>query len=74
MLLPDKALLSALLHRYRAWECLAEAEPRDPHTRRRRDDLAYTLCVLMGRRTPQEAVAEAEAYLGAARPRSSGPF
>ncbi|MEV6651895.1 DUF5133 domain-containing protein [Streptomyces sp. NPDC051219] len=66
MLLPDKALLAALLRRYRVWERLVLAEPRDLTRRRRLEDIAYTLCVLMGKRTARDAIAEAESYLGRA--------
>jgi hypothetical protein len=64
MLLPDKALLAAVLHRYRVWELLVRAEPEDPAPRRRLEDLTYTLCVLMGQRTVREAIVAAESYLG----------
>ncbi|MEV6400731.1 DUF5133 domain-containing protein [Streptomyces sp. NPDC051907] len=66
MLLPDKALLAALLRRYRTWERLAHAAPEDPVRRRRLDDLSYTLCVLMGQRTAREAIRAAESHLGSA--------
>ncbi|WP_330172751.1 DUF5133 domain-containing protein [Streptomyces sp. NBC_01498] len=65
MLLPDKAGLAQLLRRYRTWERLVLREPHDPVRRRRLDDVAYTLCVLMGHRTVAEAVRAAESYLGA---------
>lgn len=64
MLLPDKALLASVLHRYRAWELLVFADPEDPAPRRRLEDITYTLCVLMGQRTVREAIAAAESYLG----------
>ncbi|WP_044365457.1 DUF5133 domain-containing protein [Streptomyces natalensis] len=63
MLLPDKTVLASHLRRYRLWEDLVHAEPRDPARRRRLEDVAYTLCVLTGRRTAREAVTAAESYL-----------
>ncbi|MHB6905983.1 DUF5133 domain-containing protein [Streptomyces sp. CB02959] len=67
MLLPDKSVLAALLRRYRVWEQVVLADPHDPAALRRLEDLAYTLCVLMGRRTVHEAIIEAERYLATDR-------
>ncbi|GGU75794.1 hypothetical protein GCM10010211_47150 [Streptomyces albospinus] len=67
MLLPDKSVLASLLRRYRVWERMVLADPHDPAARQRLEDIAYTLCVLMGRRTVQEAIIEAERYLAAGR-------
>ncbi|MEV0372128.1 DUF5133 domain-containing protein [Streptomyces sp. NPDC050636] len=67
MLLPDKNELAALLRRYRVWEHLVHTQPRDPARRRGLEDVAYTLCVLMGRRTVREAVIAAELYLETAQ-------
>ncbi|WP_405793235.1 DUF5133 domain-containing protein [Streptomyces sp. NBC_01506] len=64
MLLPDKARLAQLLRRYRTWEQLVLQEPHNSVRRRRLDDAAYTLCVLMGHRTAHEAIRAAESYLG----------
>ncbi|MER6104078.1 DUF5133 domain-containing protein [Streptomyces sp. NPDC001832] len=64
MLLPDKSLVDSLLRRYRAWEVVVQAEPHDLAGRRHLEDVAYTLCVLMGQRTTRDAIAEAESYLG----------
>lgn len=64
MLLPDKAGLAQLLRRYRTWEQLVLQEPHNSVRRRRLDDVAYTLCVLMGHRTAHEAIRAAESYLG----------
>ncbi|MET4921921.1 DUF5133 domain-containing protein [Streptomyces sp. PSRA5] len=63
MLLPDKAGLAQLLRRYRTWERLVLREPHNSVRRRRLDDVAYTLCVLMGHRTAHEAIRAAESYL-----------
>ncbi|UQA96764.1 DUF5133 domain-containing protein [Streptomyces halobius] len=67
MLLPDKNELAAILRRYRVWEHLVRAQPHDPARRRGLEDDAYTLCVLMGRRTVREAVIAAESYLETAQ-------
>ncbi|GAA1319079.1 hypothetical protein GCM10009647_050520 [Streptomyces sanglieri] len=67
MLLPDKSLVVSLLRRYRAWEVVVLAEPHDLTSRRHLEDVAYTLCVLMGQRTTRDAITEAEFYLGWAR-------
>ncbi|MGQ4513251.1 DUF5133 domain-containing protein [Streptomyces sp. 8L] len=68
MLLPDRHLVADLLGRYRAWERLVLADPHDDATRRRFEDVAYTLCVLMGQRTAREAILKAESYLRHIRP------
>ncbi|WP_344274954.1 DUF5133 domain-containing protein [Streptomyces hebeiensis] len=68
MLLPDRHLVDDLLGRYRSWERLVLADPLDEPTRRRFEDVAYTLCVLMGQRTAREAIWQAETYL-----RRTGP-
>ncbi|GHH84083.1 hypothetical protein GCM10018793_47530 [Streptomyces sulfonofaciens] len=63
MLLPDKPQVVRLLHRYRIWERRLGDVPSDPVVRRRFEDTAYTLCILMGRRTAREAVTAAELYV-----------
>ncbi|MFJ4922841.1 DUF5133 domain-containing protein [Streptomyces sp. NPDC088725] len=68
MLLPDRHLVADLLSRYRAWERLVLADPLDATTRGRFEDVAYTLCVLMGQRTAREAIVKAEAYLRRIKP------
>ncbi|MFE4534588.1 DUF5133 domain-containing protein [Streptomyces scopuliridis] len=68
MLLPDRHLVADLLARYRAWERLVLADPLDEEIRGRFEDVAYTLCVLMGQRTAREAIWQAEAYLRRIRP------
>jgi hypothetical protein len=68
MLLPDRHLVADLLGRYRAWERLVLADPLDVITRRRFEDVAYTLCVLMGQRTAREAISKAESYLRHIKP------
>ncbi|MFJ8667660.1 DUF5133 domain-containing protein [Streptomyces sp. NPDC093600] len=64
MLLPDKKMIDRLLRHYRAQERVVLARPGDLSTRRRFEDTAYTLCVLMGERTAREAVHAAERYVG----------
>ncbi|GAA0589638.1 hypothetical protein GCM10010394_18810 [Streptomyces crystallinus] len=73
MLLPDKEILARLLSHYRAHERAVLAQPHDPALRRRFEDTAYTLCVLMGERTAREAVHAAERYLRRARPAPLAP-
>ncbi|MFI9048707.1 DUF5133 domain-containing protein [Streptomyces sp. NPDC053427] len=63
MLLPDRTVLASHLRRYRMWEDLVHAEPHDAARRRQLEDVAYTLCVLTGRRTACEAVRAAERLL-----------
>jgi hypothetical protein len=68
MLLPDKSRITRLLLRYRTWERRLAGAPSNPVARRRFEDTAYTLCILMGRRTPQEAVLAAERYVRTGAP------
>jgi hypothetical protein len=63
MLLPDKTRIVRLLHRYHTWERRLLAVPSSTLARRRFEDTAYTLCILMGRRTAHEAVLAAERYV-----------
>ncbi|MFF2655611.1 DUF5133 domain-containing protein [Streptomyces sp. NPDC058045] len=67
MLLPGRAQVARLLRRYRRWERLLMAAPHNEAVRRHLEDTAYTLCILMGRRTAPEAVRAAEEYLAATR-------
>ncbi|MET8506966.1 DUF5133 domain-containing protein [Streptomyces sp. NPDC004787] len=62
MLLPDRNTIARLLRSYRAQERLVLARPHDLAARRRFEDTAYTLCVLMGERTAGAAVRAAERY------------
>ncbi|GGT78947.1 DUF5133 domain-containing protein [Streptomyces lateritius] len=68
MLLPDRNTVDRLLRHYRAQERVVLARPCDLSIRRRFEDTAYTLCVLMGERTAREAVHAAERYVGKASP------
>lgn len=68
MLMPDADVIARLMARYRAQEHLVLVDPHDPTVRRRFEDTAYTLCVLMGERTAREAILAAERYVGRARP------
>ncbi|MEU8519847.1 DUF5133 domain-containing protein [Streptomyces sp. NBC_01216] len=68
MLLPDRNAIDRLLRHYRTQERGVLARPCDLSIRRRLEDTAYTLCVLMGERTAREAVRAAERYLRQGRP------
>ncbi|MEU9859978.1 DUF5133 domain-containing protein [Streptomyces sp. NPDC047971] len=68
MLLPDRNTIDRLLRHYRAQERAAQARPGDLSVRRRFEDTAYTLCVLMGERTAREAVRAAERYTAKVSP------
>ncbi|MFC8508678.1 DUF5133 domain-containing protein [Streptomyces sp. NPDC057411] len=68
MLLPDRNTIDQLLRSYRAQERQVLARPCDVSVRRRFEDTAYTLCVLMGERTAREAAHAAERYLAQPRP------
>lgn len=72
MLLPDLAVITGLMARYRAHEHRFLAAPHDGEARMRFEDTAYTLCVLMGERTAREAVVAAERYVARGR-RKHGP-
>ncbi|MFJ8659841.1 DUF5133 domain-containing protein [Streptomyces sp. NPDC093795] len=67
MLLPDRNTVDRLLRHYRAQERTVLARPCDLSARRRFEDTAYTLCVLMGERTAREAVHAAERYVAGSR-------
>ncbi|MER5708657.1 DUF5133 domain-containing protein [Streptomyces sp. NPDC042898] len=68
MLLPDTNTVDRLLRHYRTQERSVLDSPCDLSVRRRFEDTAYTLCVLMGERTAQEAVRAAERYVSQGRP------
>jgi hypothetical protein len=73
MLMPDASVVTRLIARYRAQEHRVLTAPHDEPARRRFEDTAYTLCILMCERTAREAVLAAERYVGrrvrpAARP------
>ncbi|GAA3049631.1 hypothetical protein GCM10017562_10530 [Streptomyces roseofulvus] len=70
MLLPDRNTVERLLRHYRAQERTVRATPGDPSVRRRFEDTAYTLCVLMGVRSTPEALRAAERYVAARAPRA----
>jgi hypothetical protein len=60
-------VITRLIARYRAQEHYVLAAPHDDSARRRFEDTAYTLCVLMGERTAREALLAAETYVGRIR-------
>ncbi|MFI9209377.1 MULTISPECIES: DUF5133 domain-containing protein [unclassified Streptomyces] len=68
MLLPDTNTVDRLLRHYRTQERSVLDSPCDLSVRRRFEDTAYTLCVLMGERTAHEAVRAAERYVSQGRP------
>ncbi|MFD8211246.1 DUF5133 domain-containing protein [Streptomyces sp. NPDC059695] len=63
MLLPDRNTVDRLLRHFRAQERTVLDRPCDLSARRRFEDTAYTLCVLMGERTASAAVLAAERYV-----------
>lgn len=63
MLLPDRNTVERLLRHYRDQERSVRATPGDLSVRRRFEDTAYTLCVLMGVRSTPEALRAAERYV-----------
>jgi hypothetical protein len=67
MLMPDTSVITRLIARYRAQEHYVLAAPHDDSARRRFEDTAYTLCVLMCERTAREALLAAETYVGRIR-------
>ena len=71
MLLPDRNEVAGLLARYRAQELEVLADPVGQDTWKRFESTAYTLCVLMGKRTALGAVEAAERYV--VRPRAGRP-
>ena len=68
MLLPDRNAIDRLLRHYRNQEKVVLARPYDLSIRRRLEDTAYTLCVLMGERDARDAVHAAERYVGQGGP------
>ncbi|MFC8172446.1 DUF5133 domain-containing protein [Streptomyces sp. NPDC057242] len=67
MLLPDRNTVDRLLRHYRAQERTVLARPCDLSARRRFEDTAYTLCVLMGERSARAAARAAERYVTGSR-------
>ncbi|MEU1282230.1 DUF5133 domain-containing protein [Streptomyces sp. NPDC005805] len=79
MLMPDTSVVARLIARYRAQENRLVDAPHDQRARRRFEDTAYTLCVLMCERTAREAVLAAESYVrrsvrSAGRPLTNAPL
>ncbi|WP_369393773.1 DUF5133 domain-containing protein [Streptomyces sp. CG1] len=66
MLMPDLRTAATALRAYRIAQARLLRNPANPLRRRRYDDTAYTLCVLMGKRDATEAAALAERLLAAA--------
>ncbi|MEU3726486.1 DUF5133 domain-containing protein [Streptomyces sp. NPDC031705] len=64
-ILPSRPRTEEVLSRLRGCQARLAADPTNPGTLRAMDDVAYTLCVLMGRPTTHEAVRAAEGHLAA---------
>ncbi|WP_234327727.1 DUF5133 domain-containing protein [Streptomyces sp. NRRL F-2664] len=62
-LLPSRTRTEEVLIRFRTCRERLAAAPGDGAARSAMDDIAYTLCVLMGRSTVHEAVLAAELHL-----------
>ncbi|MCB5180915.1 DUF5133 domain-containing protein [Streptomyces antimicrobicus] len=72
-LAPDRGYTAKVLDRFLACHAAAAADPADEGAQRALDDAAYTLCVLMARRTPKEAVRAARRYLAVSAAAVSSP-
>ncbi|RSS82085.1 DUF5133 domain-containing protein [Streptomyces sp. WAC06614] len=72
-LAPDRGYTAKVLDRFLACHAVAATTPSDEEAQRALDDAAYTLCVLMARRTPKEAVRAARRYLAATQAPDPGP-
>ncbi|MFI1645592.1 DUF5133 domain-containing protein [Streptomyces avidinii] len=70
---PDTGVLRAHLARFRALRRLALTAPADPKVQARLDDAAYTLCVLLGTRTPHAALRSAGRLLAGRAGRAEEP-
>lgn len=64
---PDSDVLRAHLARFGRLRHLALTSPSDPVVQARLDDAAYTLCVLVGSRTPHAALRAAREFLAERR-------
>ncbi|WP_320779963.1 DUF5133 domain-containing protein [Streptomyces sp. CRN 30] len=62
MLVPDPKVVRELLTRYASLR-IAQAERETPATARELADVSYTLCVMMGTTSTNEAVAKADELL-----------
>ncbi|MER6125219.1 DUF5133 domain-containing protein [Streptomyces sp. NPDC001795] len=63
MLMPHVRTVAAALRAYRYAQAGLLRDPANPLRRRRLDDTAYTLCVLMDQRNAADAAAKAERLL-----------
>ncbi|WP_175439120.1 DUF5133 domain-containing protein [Streptomyces vilmorinianum] len=64
-LLPGRGRTAEVLNRFRECQARLRRAPGDAAAHTAMDDIAYTLCVLMARRTVHEAVTAAEQHLAA---------
>lgn len=62
-LVPELGRVTEVLDRFRASRARLRADPADAEARQGLDDAAYTLCVLMGRRTAYQALRSAGEYV-----------
>jgi hypothetical protein len=74
LLVPDPKTVRILLTRYATLK-IAQAERERPAAARELEDVSYTLCVLMGTTSVQDAITKADALLldaGRARAATAG--
>ncbi|MFG2986593.1 DUF5133 domain-containing protein [Streptomyces sp. NPDC048258] len=62
-LLPGLGRVTEVLDRFRISHARLRADPSGAEARQALDDAAYTLCVMMGRRTAHQALREAGEYV-----------
>ncbi|MFE6287040.1 DUF5133 domain-containing protein [Streptomyces sp. NPDC057877] len=62
MIVPDPKVVRGLLTTYASLR-IAQSEREEPAVARELEDVSYTLCVMMGTTSVQEAIARADALL-----------
>ncbi|MER6926720.1 DUF5133 domain-containing protein [Streptomyces spiralis] len=72
MLVPDPKVVRTLLTRYASLK-IAQAERERAETARELEDVSYTLCVMMGTTSIDDAIARADALLLAAGRAAQAP-
>ncbi|GAA3732263.1 DUF5133 domain-containing protein [Streptomyces tremellae] len=72
MLMAHPAILRNLVEQYRTLRAL-HAEKGTAESRRRLEDVTYTLCVSTGTRTPEEALVVADRRLAQERAEAADP-
>ncbi|MFF0791186.1 DUF5133 domain-containing protein [Streptomyces spiralis] len=73
MLVPDPKVVRTLLTRYASLK-IAQAERERAETARELEDVSYTLCVMMGTTSVDDAIARADALLLAAGRAAQAPM